>query len=273
MPEAESMIIHGEVGEGEEEVTNASSSSNAGVEREQSPDDWNILPIPLSVEHSQHGTLATGENHGEGSQNSSSPPEPPLNSAAATSKPKDGAASDPRAQEPPQKRRKTYSPETKRAIISAWKNGRAERMKIVAEDLQVPLKTAQSWITKFRKEGEEVVLVDRRHEGHGGAVKKMKECYVALLIEWLHYDAGMDLKQMRDYVNREILRDLMLEAHIELDENEKKRGKPLDADKATDEIRANFEQKKIWSPTTVWNNLAEHYITLRGNILCQRKPP
>jgi len=142
MPEAESMIIHGEVGEGEEEVTNASSSSNAGVEREQSPEDWNILSIPLSVEHSQHGTFATGENHGEGSQNSSSPPEPPLNSAAATTKPKNGASSDPRAQEPPQKRRKTYSPETKRAIISAWKNGRAERMKIVAEDLQVPLKTA-----------------------------------------------------------------------------------------------------------------------------------
>jgi len=100
-------------------------------------------------------------------------------------------------------------------------------------------------------------------------VKKMKECYVALLIDWLHYDAGMDLKQMRDYVNRESLRDLMLEAHIELDEDEKRRGKPMDADKATNEIRGKFEQKKISSPTTVWNNLAEHYIT-RKHLLPEK---
>jgi len=83
-----------------------------------------IVPIPIPGKGVQHGTEAKSGNHRKEGQESSPAPGPPLNSAAGMSTPA----------------------------------SHAERMKIVAEDLQVPMKTAQCWITKFRKEGEDMTF-------------------------------------------------------------------------------------------------------------------
>jgi len=182
------------------------------VESEQGLNELGILPIlgpekMLSTEPNQKALTIV-----EGGQESSPAPQAPRYGNEHVCKSSYSANQ-------PRKHRRTYSPETKQAIINALKYRRAERIEIVAENLKVPIKTAPSWITRFRKEGENMVLKDRRHEGHSGAVKKMKEHFddllIDLLIDWLHFDGGMDPKQMRYYVNREILQDLLLKADIE----------------------------------------------------------
>jgi len=137
------------------------------------------MPIPLPVEHTQHGIDSEGERkHREDSQQSSSVPQPPLNSATATSKPL----------------------ETQEDLFITNNASHHQRMEERANGEYESRRRRSSSSpqncavlgTKFRKEEEDMALVDRRHEGHGGAVKKMKECYVALLVDLLHYDTGTD---------------------------------------------------------------------------------
>jgi len=102
----------------------------------------------------------------------------------------------------------------KKMIIDASFLGGRKKYLEVAELMDMPPKTADNIVIKFRRKGNEATL-DHRHEGHVVFTKKT-EYHVRSIQEMLHWNSTLTLRQIKDDLNWNSLRSVLREEKIPL---------------------------------------------------------
>jgi len=169
----------------------------------------------------------------------------------------DGAKKRPGADpEDPNRRkrpRNRYSQEQKQMIIDADAQGGRQMRHKVAALMGMPSRTADQLINRFRHpEKGDHALEDNRKTNRGRTPKK-EQWMLDLLVEWLHFDATLTNKQLHEYINREILRRILIENGIALSDEEKPVGSPLEMKRylENEEVKALYEARFIKSGRTI----------------------
>jgi len=167
--------------------------------------------------------------------------------------------------------RNTYTDEQKKFITNAYEMGGSQAARTVADSMGMKWNTAKNIIHKFRK-GEAAAAHDLR-QGNKGRKSKITEEHMTLIHDMLQADAGHTRSELRNMLNSEILRGLLLEVlpkypnlfnQEEMDRLED--GNPDINEwmkKAPPEVLHKFQRDAIKSETTIGVALANNFFTCK----------
>jgi hypothetical protein len=143
----------------------------------------------------------------------------------------------------------------------------------VAKVLDMPPRTADSVIFRFKTNGNQAIH-DHRHDNdlHKGKHTKQIPKYKDYLAVWLHEDSGITLRNLRGYLNMEILRDILVELNIKLSDNERQEFMPLDVIKylTIPEVNEQYRKREVKSETTISGWLDEMIYSVK-HIVTEKK--
>lgn len=164
------------------------------------------------------------------------------------------------------KHRKSYSDIDKQRIIKADLDGGRQQYAIVAQALDMPIRTADAIVRKARY-GLPGADHDRRHDmNETGRPTKLSERIKELLLEWIHNEPTLTLGQLLQYVNHDILKQVLEELKVPVQGNDAKRGFPIDENEfakylENDDVKKKYEKLRVKSTQTITNWLDGLLIT------------
>jgi len=148
---------------------------------------------------------------------------------------------------------KSYSDLEKELVVKAdMAGGRPKRLEM-AQMLGMPEKTADHIVYNFRHHKRNAIH-DARHDPHFGRNAKYDSNLIREVLEWFHYDAKVTLKEIREHVNAEIFRKILLEEHIPLPAAERHFDVPINNPEQylqNDNVKAKFEKQHVESDSTI----------------------